>query len=197
MKDITFIIPVFFLVFTCSVISGELVLKIQAPADTILLRESTTFIVTITNQGEDPVTLVDPGDGSVHKMRTPIVGWSVVLAEEYQGKNFDEPLLKYMRRCANINPITIEEIFTLKPGETRTIDGWIGKPIFPRPGKYHVAFYYENIPSMPVFGIPLGRHDPGAIEKIRQSDPYVLKSNKITVEVCQMKNIRNKSGSLK
>src|SRR5262245_34421955 len=133
---------------------------------TIRIGESVYFVATITNRGSKPVTLVQPGDGSNCRLRTPVVGWSVLEADANAQKHpATVPPFKGFRGCGNINSLRMNEVFTLPPGAGIRLADWIGHPIFEKPGRFRVVFYYHNIPDLELAGIPLGQHDGGVLAR--------------------------------
>lgn len=182
------LIPVLLFALAPRVLGQELPLSIQAPTKAIQVGDYPKFIVTIRNQGETPRMLVLPGDGSECKWRTPVIGWSVLSAESPEQKHPQAPPLSRGARCGDINAIKLIEVFILQPGESRQLGEWIGHPGFVEPGKFRVVFYYENIPTLKVSGIPLGNHETGVLQKIKQSYACRLISNEIIVDVLPKKN---------
>jgi hypothetical protein len=110
-----------------------------------------------------------PGDGSESGWRTPILTW----------RTFRGPLV----RCGNRNGLKPEEVFTLEPGEWRTLAAHCGlrapEPLFA--GRYRYTVRYENIPDLKWDGMPLRKDDPEAQDRVRRSDRVRVVSN--TVEV--------------
>jgi hypothetical protein len=78
-------------------------------------------------------------------------------------------------------------VFSLKPGESRRFDAWIGSPAFETPGRYRLVFYYQNIPDLEILGVPLGPDESGARDRIRESTPCRLMSSEIEVDVLPKK----------
>ena len=159
-------------------------LRLNGPADVSLDENSASWSAALTNVGAGAADLVLPGDGSESGMRTPLVGWSVIPTGDVREHPREMPVAE-MARCGNINAIRSPGVVSLAPGETLDLGPWIGQPLFPGPGKYTVAFYYENRPDLPVTGIPLGVHDAGALSGIRRSAPCSARSNEVVVVVRQ------------
>ena len=134
----------------------------------------------ITNLGDKPVTLVQPGDGSNCGWRTPLIGWSVRPAGDM--RHPDKPRMTSQARCGNINTLGPDEVFTIESGATAKFSSWVMRPNIPGRGKHTVVFYYENRPDLQWKGIPLGRHDPAAMRKVKSSTPCKLVSNELIVE---------------
>lgn len=158
-------------------------LQLTLPARIKIGKRGTKVI--LKNGGTIPVTLVMPGDGSLSGRRTPITGWSLLPVDSDDDHprtppRFGGPI------CGNINPLKAEEVFSLNPGESKNLGVWAGLPTRNlKPGKYRVAFYYKNDPKLKWRGIPLGAHDPKAMQRIRESTPVDLKSNEQIIELIE------------
>ena len=139
--------------------------------------------ITVTNNGIAPVTLVRPGDGSLEAWRTPVVSWSV-LEGETGGSHPAEPVPSEFRGCGNLNSLRPEEVFTLAPGETKELTELPINHQF-RPGTHRVMFLYANKPTLGWRGIPLGEHDPQAMERVRGSSACTLSSNEVVLNVIE------------
>lgn len=135
----------------------------------------TAFDVELVNTGDRAVTLVMPGDGSDAAWRTPILRWSVSSETGYE----TPPLF----RCGNVNPLRPDEVFTLAPGERRRLPQWVPPISGVSPGAYTLRLTYINDPTLKWQGVPLGPHDPAAIERIRESTPCRAISNELKVTV--------------
>jgi hypothetical protein len=170
-----------------SIFAQDLTLKIEPPTESIHVGDHSNFTVTINNQGEKPVTLVEPGDGSDCKWRTPVIGWSVISNNNSEAKHPEEPPLFHGGRCGNINAPSLKEVFTLKPKESKKFNSWVGAPTFTTSGKFRVVFYYQNIPNLKTSGLSVGKDKQGVIEKIEKSEACKLISNELLVEVLQKK----------
>src|SRR5262245_43765851 len=81
----------------------------------IKIGEAPDLSVTVVNHGGQEVILVEPGDGSDWGWRTPVIEWS--SSTWFRGP-----------RCGNVNALKPEDVFTLKPGESRRLGGWVGVP---------------------------------------------------------------------
>lgn len=160
-------------------------LELRIASDKILLRltEHPNVQVKIVNLGEAPVTLVQPGDGSSCGWRTPLVGWSVVKAGDPAARHPPSVPLNTTARCGNINALMPEEVFVIPPGGNAALREWVGPPRLPGPGKYRMVFYYRNNPSAVWRGIPLGRHDPDDMKKVRSSTACSMVSNELEFTV--------------
>ena len=136
---------------------------------------SNVYRVQITNKGAEPITLVEPGDGSDIGWRTPIVSWRV---EDARG-----PVTpKSGGRCGNINPLHREEVFALRPGESRDFRFfpfvWLDQP-----GSYRLSLTYANRPDLEWRGILLGKHDDEAMRLLRHSTPCLVNSNTLHLRI--------------
>lgn len=138
--------------------------------------------ISIRNLGTSDISLVMPGDGSECAWRTPIIGWSVLPVDSPKAHP-DTLVMRPTGRCGNINPLTAGQIFTLKPGEHQPLGTWLSFPVDLQPGKYRVLFYYENRPALVPKGIPLGDHEQDALDAIAESDPVILQSQEVIIEV--------------
>jgi hypothetical protein len=132
--------------------------------------ERPSLTVTLVNRGSREVVLVEPGDGSDCGWRTPLIEWS----QQEGGPHV---------RCGNINSLRADEVFALKPGDSRQLQRWVGGPFIPGPGRYRVAVRYTNEPSRECTGMPLSPHDPDALEAVRQSTPVSAVSNSVEIVV--------------
>lgn len=169
---------------TClQVLGADLVLKVQPPRAPIRVGDDTRFTVFIRNRGPEPVTLVEPGDGSECGWRTPIVGWSVLPVEARQQRHPTEPPRFKGTRCGNINPLRLSEVFSLAVGEGRRLGGWIAFPMPEQAGRYRVVLYYQNIPDLKISGLALGQHEQGVMDRVRRSTPCRVISSEIEIEV--------------
>jgi hypothetical protein len=75
-----------------------------------------------------------------------------------------------------------EDVFVLQPNEAKCLNGWCVPPDL-SPGDLRIVFYYHNVPAMEKKGVPLGKHDPAAMEQIRTSHPCRLMSNEIRLTI--------------
>jgi hypothetical protein len=160
--------------------SPPLVLHITPEKTTLIPGEKYTLRVSITNRGTESVTLVMPGDGSDAGWRTPVIGRSELSGD--RGKHPDAPERDKGRRCGNINALKADEVFTLRPGETKEVR----KESFAAPvktGTFRVVYYYTNDPALKWRGIPLGKHDEEAMAKVRKSFRCALRSNEVRLRV--------------
>jgi len=171
------------LCFACQAHAADLKLEISCEAVTIQKDARPKFTVAITNSGKADVTLVQPGDGSDCKMRTPVVGWSAIPADDPKATHPQEPPLYAGGRCGNINALQADEVFVLKPGERKALGGWFGAPSFPKRGKYRVVLYYFNLPNLQWSGLPLRRHDEKAMRQVKTSTKCELVSNELVFTV--------------
>lgn len=171
------------LAVSLTALAQELVLSVETPASVVRVGDHSRFAVTIRNRGSNSVTLVQPGDGSARQSRTPFVGWSILPADAKKLSHPETPSLPEGPFCGNINSVRLSEVFSLKPGETRRLEDWIGNPTFEKPGRYRLVCYYQNIPEVKVSGIPLRPHENGALDRMRKSTPCRLTSDEIVVDV--------------
>jgi hypothetical protein len=132
-------------------------LHISAKATSLTLGQQPQITATITNKGKAPVTLVLPGDGSESGWRTPLVGFSSIKIDKEKSKHPATVPLYRGGRCGNVNALKSNEVFSLAPGKSQDLSGWIGSPRFTELGTYSVVFYYSNDPELKWRGVPLGR----------------------------------------
>lgn len=158
-------------------------LHIQLPS-AIKSNEHIQAKVHIKNLGDSEITLVTPGDGSNFRRRTPIVGWSVLSAKSKQ-QHPKVPTPHGISFCGNINGLKPDEVFTLKPGDTKELIDWVGFPRGFQPDKYRVVFYYSNEPDLKWSGIPLAAHDASAMRAVKNSTPVALVSDEVEIEVTE------------
>lgn len=115
------------------------------------------------------MTVVLPGDGSSCGWRTPVIRWN--------------PRPQYGEaRCLNINPLKLDEVISLGPGQ-RVKLGYIGGPQLTSAGKHLLSVEMEHIRDLKWSGIPLPDHDAGAMEKVRQIKGFKAVSNVVEIEV--------------
>ena len=140
------------------------------------------YKIQIDNVGPVPVTLVQPGDGSAAGRRTPLTGWSL-LAVDSEEKHPPGPPAHGGARCRNTSPLQPDELFVLKPGETKDLFQPIVFLRSAMPGRYRVVFYYTNVPDITPAGIGVSQHERGTLERCRRSTPISLVSNEVQVEI--------------
>ena len=158
--------------------SDQLSLKLVLETPVIKVAEPAKIKFIITNNGNETVTLVHPGDGSSAGMRTPILRWWVIE----NGKLTEHPMEVELIRCERIQALQWDEVFRLPPGETKEItERWL--PPFGRPGTFKLRFFYENRPSLRWDGIEMGMHNPIAMWRVRNSTECKLTSNEVEFTV--------------
>jgi hypothetical protein len=159
----------------------DLILRVSTKKAEYTTKEAIPVTVTITNRGPAPVTLVQPGDGSDCGWRTPVIGWSVLPANDEKAAHPNEmPKHASVGRCGNRNPLDPKELFVLRPGETKTVSAaWAGLPV--DEGKQRLVFYYRNDPAVKWRG--LSGDDPAVLARVKDTFPCLLKSNEITITV--------------
>jgi hypothetical protein len=148
--------------------ASNVVLTLAPATQTIKAGQAPRLTVTLVNRDKQSITLVEPGDGSESGWRTPLIEWS----PRPPGK---------VARCGNINRLRASEVFTLKPGVSRVLSEWIGRPPLPGVGRHKVSLRYVNEPRRKWLGLPLGEHDPKAMKAVQASTAISLVSN--TVEI--------------
>ena len=158
--------------------SNELNLRLVLNAAVLRVDESPGVKLYVTNNSNQTVTLVQPGDGSVRGWRTPIVHWSITQLDSTETI---DPRMGFV--CGNIEALRWNEVFTLSPGETKDMTTWL--PGFRKPGTYRVSLSYENQPSREWRGIELGTHHPIAMWRVKHSTECSLTSNEVLVTVIE------------
>jgi hypothetical protein len=144
--------------------------------------EQIKLSVTVMNKGPKPVTLVQPGDGSDCAWRTPIIGWSIINAEDEKTQHPDDlALAKGGGRCGNRNNLKMTEIFTIKPNEFKQLSEW-GSYVNLAPGTYRLVLYYRNDPDYNKWQ-GLSQDDPEARKEVKKTFACMLKSNEIMLAV--------------
>jgi hypothetical protein len=146
-------------------------LRLAPETQVIKVGQSPRFTATLVNGGNNEVILVEPGDGSDCGWRTPVVEWS--------------RRRKDVMRCGNVNPLKSDEVFTLQPGKSHELNGWVGEPYLSGPGRYRVALRYRNEPEHHQSGVTLDKDDPKALEGIRRSTPVSVVSNTVEIVIEQ------------
>jgi hypothetical protein len=121
---------------------------------------------------------VRPGDGSSVGWRTPIIGWSVLKADD-RAAHPSTPPVERGARDGNINSLRASDLLTIEPGTTEPLGEWVGAPSFPSAGSYRALFYYRNVPDLAWKGIPLGSHDAAAMKQVAATAACSLVSNEL------------------
>ena len=112
-------------------------LRIELKTDTPVVKagESPRFSAELINDGEQPVAVVLPGDGSESAWRTPVVKW-------------DPPPPVPGMRCGMFSRLKATDVALLEPGSRTTLE-WIDHPAL-RSGKNTVSLEIENVPEINV-----------------------------------------------
>lgn len=152
-------------------------LRLVSDMDPVRLDRTRVVRTFLENTGGKPVTLVKPGDGSRDAWRTPVVGCSLLRADDRTSPHQTLPSKPGFRGCGNLDPVRKDAVFTLAPGESREIG--VGVPI-PGPGRYRMVVYYRNIPKMKWHGVILGEV-PGVMKRIQNSTACDLFSNELMI----------------
>lgn len=161
----------------------NLILTIKLKQPVVTKGKYIQISATITNKGNEPVTLVKPGDGSSYGWRTPITALSVLSESDKKVSHPKNPKLFNLPRCGNINPLRANEVVTLNKGESVKLNQWAGYKKMDKVGTYRVVFYYNNQPTLKWRGLPLGKHDEAAMKKVKASTPCKLISNEVTFKI--------------
>ena len=163
--------------------SNELSLLLSAKNSVLRLGEDPSIQIHITNNGNETVTLVHPGDGSESGWRTPVVQWSILEAGDPAEHPAQPDSDLKVDRCGNVNALGWDEVFRIAPGESKELKEWL--PPFRKPGSYRVKFLYANRPSIEWKGIVMGMHNPAAMLRVRHSTEATLASNEVTFTVME------------
>jgi len=140
-----------------------IVLTLDDP--TVMVDQVPSVKAALVNEGEEPIMIVLPGDGSSVGLRTPIVRWS--HARSSTG-------------CGFMSGPTLDQIVTVQP-QGRVPLRWLHPPRFDEPGTYTVTLEVENKPDMNWQSV--GEHDPQAMQKVRQSHRFRALSNPVELTV--------------
>jgi hypothetical protein len=146
----------------------ELAIELRADTPVIQRNEIPRFTAYLVNRSTQPMTVVLPGDGSSDSLRTPVLRWN--------------PPMLAGRSCGNINRLKADEVISLGSGERAKLD-WLGCPYLATVGTHKIFLEMEHIPDLEWHGVPLGKHDAGAMAKIQNSRGFKAVSNVVEVEV--------------
>lgn len=156
----------------------KLELRVVSARSPMHLDRNRVVQAIITNRGDSPATLVMPGDGSLEAWRTPVVAWSVLPADDPTAVHTPPPSKPQFRCCGDLDPLTQDQLFTLRPGQSRVI---ARPPNFPGPGRYRIVYFYRNDPNLRWVGIYASH--PSTMQRLKHSTPCSLVSNELTVTV--------------
>jgi hypothetical protein len=157
--------------------------KPPASQDSFHLHIEDCIEVSIENKGKTTATLAEPREGSEYAWRTPIIGISILNANDVKAKHPDT-LPRYssgLLMCGTIS--SGDHLFTLAPGETRKLSLYgtffmVGRKLS-GPGPYRIVFYYNNDPTGKL-SIPPGFNCPQVPSSdVRASTACTLRSNEI------------------
>lgn len=138
--------------------------------------------LTLINISATTLVLVEPGDGSESRMRTPLLTWSIEPLDDMARASAKLPE-SWGRFCGNINALRASEVFELAPGARRALGAWVGAPHPRGPGRWRVALRYQNQPTFEWSGVPLGEHDAATMKRVRASSPVDVTSNALEIEL--------------
>lgn len=170
--------------FKGSPASDQLTLDFLTETPILKVDETPTIKLFITNNGNESVTLVMPGDGSESAWRTPVVWWSTLEAADLRPHSLS-PDFTRISRCGNIIPLEWDEVFRLAPGETKEIGSTVRLRAFQKPGSYRVKFNYVNQPWMIWRGWERRAHHPIAMWRVKNSTECKLSSNEVLFTVTE------------
>jgi len=98
------------------------------------------FALDLKNEGKQAVKLVVAGDGSSAGWRTPIITWTAT-------QNGKAATPEVFGRCGLTNPLTVQEIFILAPGQSKTMTDWLDPVPFTK-GTFELRVHYKNDPAL-------------------------------------------------
>ena len=145
-------------------------IELHTDTPTIDSGKNPKLTAQLFNDGTEPITVVLPGDGSLHGWRTPIVRWNPPIRDSV------------IRDCGNVNSLKANEVVTLNPGASHHLD-WIYWPDLPNPGVHQISLELENVPDLKWCGIPLGGHDSTTMKRVRRTAPFKAVSKVIEIQV--------------
>jgi hypothetical protein len=157
-------------------------LQISTQKLNVKVGEEISLKVVLSNNDNDVVTLVSPGDGSENAWRTPIVQWSIIKDDKL-AKHPSEPKAAEESDCGMMNSIKSDEVFQMNSGETREVKHWTFLPPFKEPGVYRVAYLYANRPSLKWHNESSMQHNAIAFWKAKHSTETNIVSNEIVFTV--------------
>lgn len=132
----------------------------------------------LTNNTEESITVMRPGDGSEMGWRPPKINVTVYRSGHKKWESFDR--MRNVGRCGVMNPLTDYDFVTIKPGESMNITGWVWLPIAKELGTYLIEVEFENDPTMRT---RVGAPTPELMERMRKSFKCKIKSNMVKIEV--------------
>lgn len=145
--------------------------------------------IFITNQGKEKAKLVEPGLGSIAKVRTSQIAWQIFKVHKNNSATEIKP--DYRPGCGNGIFLSANDFFVLEPGQTHEFtrwtyapsvnEPWTYTPTFDEPGTYRVRFYYDNVPSQPWPSTP----NPNLEAVAKRSTPCELISDELEVVVTE------------
>lgn len=149
-----------------------LILEITAPEKALVSgAPQHGFRAVLHNRGEKAFDLVLPGDGSDVGWRSPTVTW--LLDQPDKGAVAKAPALG---RCGTINEFKATELFTLKPGGSKDLGGWLGGVSFPHAGTYDLQLRYMNDPKLKQQGLKMPRQGEDPYVAVKKTDANTVTS---------------------
>jgi hypothetical protein len=99
---------ILFALFGHSKSSSDISMQLSVQEPTLRIGEDIIAGISITNNSNSAVLLVEPGDGSENGWRTPIVKWSVLeVSKDSEEVPRILPDEGYIRGCGNINSLEL------------------------------------------------------------------------------------------
>lgn len=142
------------------------------------------FRKSIKNLGRHEMLVVQPNDGCEWHMRTPHIGWAIKKVGDKSPWPSQVPKLANVMRCGNVDPLSDQQLTSLKPLGTVEIlggDSFLGK-LLSKPGRYRLVFYYAHVTDVKQFRLAAFGHRT-IVDRVRASEPYQLLSNEVVITV--------------
>lgn len=158
-------------------------LRIETPKAAYRVGEPLRIEATITNNGYEPIRLLQPGDGSHRGWRAPELRWHVERVMQIYRR--DQRALPAVKREAPrpIAPVRLDQVKTLAPGETMELDLLGTFPVLSRPGTHVVRLRYTNDPARAFRPPRQGEHDRDVMALVRRTAACRLVSNSVEIEI--------------
>jgi len=164
--------------------SVRVVLQVELLDAAVEVNKPPVVSVTLENIGVEPVTGVQPGDGSRWGWRTPFVWWTRMRVDRAGELGDSWPGPPDIPRCGNMNMVWPSEVFTLQSGQIETLRFWVSPLPMRSPGRYRLQMHYWNRPEFEPTPM-MHEYSPEAEPLIRASTPMRVSSNEIIVDVTE------------
>jgi len=167
---------------------SDLAIHLSVANEVMTVSTYPEITITLINHGTRKATLVLPGDGSERGWRTPIIGWAVKSSDDLTPYPKEVPL-NTRPRCGDMNALERSEIISLDPGTSVTLSS-AERPRLITPGRFHIRFYYLNVPNCGWNGGDLGHASDDAMQAMRASTPCFIISDELSVTVIGRPNVQ-------